>query len=258
MEKSIVECAGWTIDSDRRRRNHGGVAPLEFAAQAQTRAPLWVVLVTGLVAAAIAAGAWVVARAAVTIAHEGGHALTASAVGGRVVDINIFQDGGGLTTSVIPDHDGKHFLVTIAGYIGPSLFGLAGAMLLSTGRVKAALWLSLALVVCALWLAKGWYSIASMAVLGGLIFLIIRYAGAGTQTFLTYTWVWFLLIGGIRGVMVLAELRGSDKDTSSDAYHLSRLTSLPAAIFVGFFALVGFVALVAGGLIMAGALGQAV
>ena len=42
--------------------------------------------------------------------------------------------------------------------------------------------------------------------------------------------------------------------TNYDAFVLGRLTSLPAAIFVGFFTLVSFAALVAGGLIMAGAL----
>jgi len=232
-------------------------APLQAAALAAApaaSAPLWLVFVTGLVAAVIAAGAWALTHTAVTIAHEGGHAFTASAVGGRVTDINIFRRGGGLTNSVIPAHDGKAFLVGIAGYIGPSLFGLAGAMLLSTGRVKAALWLTLVLVACALWLAKGWYSVASMSVLGGLIFLVIRYAGHGAQTFFTYTWVWFLLLGGIRGVLVLAEIRATGKDAQSDAYQLGQLTSLPATIFVGFFTVVSFAALVAGGLIMAGAL----
>jgi hypothetical protein len=229
-------------------------APLAVALAAAPAAPLWLVFVTGLVAAAIAAGAWVFARFAVTIAHEGGHAVTASAVGGRVRHIEIHREGGGRTRSAIPDKDGNHLLVGIAGYIGPSLFGLAGAMLLSTGRVKAALWLSIVLLACALWLAKGWFSIAAMSVLGGLIFLVVRYAGDGAQTFFTYTWVWFLLIGGIRGVLVLAEIRATGKDVESDAYELGQLTSLPATIFVGFFTVASFAALVTGGLIMAGAL----
>jgi hypothetical protein len=232
------------------------VADHLLAATAGARAPLWLVFVTGLVAAGIAAGAWVLTRAAVTIAHEGGHALAASAVGGRVVNIDIFRHGGGLTKAAeIAEHDGKQFLFFIAGYVGPSLFGIAGAILLSSGRVLAALWLSLVLVACALWLAKGWFSVGATAVVGGIIFLVIRYAGPGAQTFFTYTWIWFLLIGGVRAVLVLSDLRADGKDTSSDAYQLGQLTSLPAAIFVGFFTLVGFAALIAGGLIMAGAVG---
>jgi hypothetical protein len=215
---------------------------------------LWLVVVTGLAAAAVAVGAWTFARFAVTIAHEGGHAFTASAVGIGVSHIRIRREGGGGTLPRVRGTDGNQFLVGIAGYIGPSLFGLAGAMLLSTGRVKAALWLSLVLVACAVWFAKGWFSVASMSVLGGLIFLVIRYAGDGAQTFFTYTWIWFLLIGGIRGVLVLAEVRATGKDVESDAYYLGQLTSLPATIFVGFFTMASFAALVAGGLIMAGAL----
>jgi Peptidase M50B-like len=231
-------------------------APLAtaLAAAPTAIAPLWLVSVTGLVAAVVAAGAWAFARVAVTIAHEGGHAFTASAVGAGVAHIEIHREGGGETLPRIRGTDGNRFLYTIAGYIGPPLFGLAGAMLLSTGRVKAALWLSLVLVACALWFAKGWYSIASMSVLGGLIFLVIRYAGVGAQTFFTYTWVWLLLIGGIRGVLVLAEIRATGKDVQSDAYELGQLTSLPATIFVGFFTMASFAALVAGGLIMVGAL----
>jgi len=229
-------------------------APLATALAAAPAAPVWLVSVTGLTAAAVAAGAWMFARVAVTIAHEGGHAFTASAVGAGVAHIRIHREGGGETLPMIRGTDGHRFLYTIAGYIGPSLFGLAGAMLLSTGRVKAALWLTLVLVACALWLAKGWYSVVSMSVLGGLIFLVIRYAGNGAQTFFTYTWVWLLLLGGIRGVLVLAEIRATGKDTVSDAYELGQLTSLPATIFVGFFTVANFAALVAGGLIMVGAL----
>ena len=229
-------------------------APLAAALGAAPAAPLWLVFVTGLVAAAGAAGAWVLARAAVTIAHEGGHALAASAVGVRVKHIQIHANGDGGTAFANLDSPGRDFLTTVAGYLAPPLFGTAGAILLSTGRVRAVLWLSLVLVAAGLWLAKGRFSVGAMVALGGVLFLVIRYAGAGAQTFFTYTWIWFLLIGGIRTVLILSDLRAEAKDTSSDAFVLGRLTSLPAAVFVGFFAVVSFAALVAGGLIMAGAL----
>jgi hypothetical protein len=227
-------------------------APL-LAATAGPPAPLWLVFVTGLVAAGIAAGAWVATRAAVTIVHESGHALAASAVGVQVKHIEIHANGNGGTAFANLDTPGRDFLTTVAGYLGPPLFGIAGAILLSTGRVRAVLWLSLLLAAGGLWLAKGRFSVGAMVGLGGVLFLVIRYAGAAAQTFFTYTWIWFLLIGGIRTVLILSDLRATAKDTSSDAFELSRITSLPAAIFVGFFTVVGFAALVAGGLIMAGA-----
>ena len=52
----------------------------------------------------------------------------------------------------------KQFLVGLAGYLGPPVLGVGGAMLLSTGRVRPLLWLSLFLLVCALFMAEGWRS----------------------------------------------------------------------------------------------------
>jgi hypothetical protein len=236
------------------------VADLLLAANAGAanlghRAPLWQVVVAGLLAAAITAGTWVLTHAPVTIAHEGGHAMAASAVGLRVFDIRLHRHGG--VTNVHNDgNEAKQFLVGLSGYVGPSVFGLGGAVLLSTGRVAAVLWLSLGLLACVLWLAEDRYSRVATAVVAGLILLVIRYAGAGTQTFFAYTWVWFLLIGGMRSVLDLSAIRASGGDTTSDAYKLGRMAYLPAMIFVGFFAVVCFAAMVAGGLIMVGALGR--
>lgn len=75
---------------------------------------------TGLVAGAVVVGPWLLVRAAVAIAHEGGHAL-----------------------SWLTQDPFKLFLVYLAGYVGPPLFGVAGAMPLSAGRVRPTLWLSL-------------------------------------------------------------------------------------------------------------------
>jgi hypothetical protein len=233
------------------------VAGQLLAASAAARAPLWLVAVSGLVGAAIAAGTWILTHAAVTIAHEGGHAMAASAVGIRVQDITLLRSGGG-ETGIDPDpSEAKLFLVGLCGYAGPPVLGVAGAILLSTGRVPAVLWLSLVLLACVLWLAKDWYSRIATALVAGLILLVLRSAGHGGQTFFAYTWIWFLLIGGIRSVLELSALRADGPDTTSDAYKLGRMTYLPAAIWVGFFTIVGFAALVAGGLIMAGAWGPA-
>jgi peptidase M50B-like protein len=177
-------------------------------------------------------------------------------VGIRVLDIKIHRYGG--VTHVDPDiTEAKAFLVGLCGYAGPPVLGVVGAILLSTGRVPAVLWLSLVLLACVLWLATDWYSRIATAVLAGLILLVLRIAGPGAQTFFAYTWIWFLLIGGLRNVFELSALRATGKDTFSDAFKLGKMTYLPAAIFVAFFAILGFAALVAGGLIMAGALGPA-
>ena len=211
-------------------------------------------VLTGVVAFVVVAVAWALTRAGVTIAHEGAHALTASAIGGKVGGINIKRGGGGSTNDNVTD-PAKSFLVFLAGYLGPPVFGLCGAMLLSTGRVRPTLWLSVFLLACALVMAKGWYSTVTILVTGGLIFLVIRYAGEATQVFFAYTWIWYLLFGGIRAVLRLAAVHAEGPAPTSDAGRLRELSFIPAKLFVGFFGLASFAALVAGGLIMVGAVG---
>ena len=212
-------------------------------------------MMAGVVGFTVVAVAWALAQVGVVIAHEGGHALMGSAVGGKVVDITIERTSG-LTRVEVPLKDPvKQFLVGLAGYLGPPVFGVGGAMLLSTGRVRPLLWLSLFLLVCALVMAEGWRSAAWIVVTGALFLLVIRYAGEGGQTFFAYTWIWYLLFGGVRSVVMLAQIHAESPRAATDAGQLRQLSLLPAKLFVGFFGLVSFAALVAGGLILVGAIG---
>ena len=211
------------------------------------------VVMAGVVAFAIVAVAWALVEVGVIIAHEGGHALMGSAVGGKVGHIIIRRTGG--ETNVPLKDPVKQFVVGLAGYLGPPVFGVGGAMLLSTGRVRPLLWLSLFLLVCALVMAEGWRSAVWIVVTGALFLLVIRYAGEGGQTFFAYTWIWYLLFGGIRSVVMLAQIHADSPKAATDAGRLRQLSLLPAKLFVGFFGLVSFAALVAGGLILVGAIG---
>jgi hypothetical protein len=248
-----------SIDRRRGRRHHGGVTGQLLAAAsgpgagASGPASTGLVVLTGVVAFFVVAAAWALVQAGVIIAHEGGHALVGSAVGGKVLDITIERTSG--LTNVLLKDPFKRFLLFLAGYLAPPLFGVGGAMLLSTGRVRPLLWLSLFLVACALVMAEGWSSAVRIAITGGLIFLVIRYAGGATQVFFAYTWIWYLLFGGIRAVLVLAAAHAEGPNPTSDAGQLRQLSLLPAKLFVGFFGLASFAALVAGGLIMVGAIG---
>src|SRR5205814_8719424 len=105
-----------------------------------------VVVMSGLVALVLSLIVWPVVRFAVTIAHEGGHALTASMMGGTVRSIHVYRNkdprGRGLTTWSGVGPVGR-FFTTLAGYVGPSIFGLGGSVLLAGGHSAAVLWLSL-------------------------------------------------------------------------------------------------------------------
>jgi Peptidase M50B-like len=211
------------------------------------------VIATGVLAFAVVVALWTVTHAAITIAHEGGHALTASAVGGAVLAIIIEGKGHGSTHSRLSGPGGR-FLTAMAGYLGPPIFGLAGAILLSVGRVRGMLWLSLFFLVCALAMSRGWFSRLTIIVTGVLVYWVVRYAGPTALEVFAYTWVWFLLIGGLRSVAELSRERRMFTDTSSDAYQLRQLTMLPSALWVGFFGLCGMAALVTGAFILSGSI----
>src|SRR5439155_162713 len=84
---------------------------------------------------------------AITIAHEGGHALVAVLAGRRLRGIRLHSDTSGLTlTRGRPTGPGM-VLSLLAGYLTPSLLGVAGAVLLAAGRITLLLWLALALLL---------------------------------------------------------------------------------------------------------------
>jgi hypothetical protein len=194
---------------------------------------------------------WPVVRYGSTMAHEGGHAFTASLFGGRVSRITIRRGGGGRTNWT--SSDAAAFVATLAGYLGPSVFGLFGALLLVRGHVTAVLWLSVVLLFAALLLAGTWWTRLTLVVMGALIVFVLRTTSAGQQTFFAYTWVWFLLIAGFGDVLVLQNIRSGGKDVRSDAYKLRTMTYLPASLWSGLFWIATLATLVIGGAILFGA-----
>lgn len=208
----------------------------------------------GLLAFGLSLIVWPIVRFAVTIAHEGGHALTASMMGGSVDSIHVHRKGhpDGLGVTYFRSGPVGTFFALLAGYIGPSAFGLGGAVLLTAGRVTVVLWLSLFFLALALFQAGNLLGRFAMIVIGAVIVLVMRYGSAGQQVFFAYTWIWFLLFGGFGHVLVLQQGRKEGGDTGSDAYQLRRMTFLPASLWSGFFWLLTLGALLYGGGILLG------
>jgi hypothetical protein len=204
-----------------------------------------VAISSGFLALAISLIFWPIARLAVTVAHEGGHAMTASMMGGSVTAISVSRKTGGLTETRGVGPVGS-FFTAIAGYIGPSVFGLFGAALLVEGQVRAVLWISAVFLAMALLQSKNFGTAFVVICVGALLYWAIRYATEPQQTFFAYTWIWFLLIGGFGGVIALQGIRAGGADTSSDAYLLRRMTYLPSSLWSGFFWLATLAALVYG------------
>ena len=143
---------------------------------------------------------WRIARNAVTIAHEGGHALVALLTGRRLHGIRLHSDTSGLTLSAGRPTGPGMILTLLAGYVAPSLLGLGGAWLLAGNRITLLLWLAVALLLAMLVMIRNLFGVLSLLVTGGVVLAVSWYTSPEVQAAFAWTSVWFLLLGGVRPV----------------------------------------------------------
>jgi hypothetical protein len=221
---------------------------------AQPDPPGLLVLVTAVIALVVVSfrPLWRVARNAITIAHEGGHALVALLTGRKLRGIRLEFDTSGLTLSAgRPTGPGMMFTL-LAGYIAPSLVGLAGAWLLGGNRITLLLWVAVLLLLLMLINIRNVFGAVSVLVTGAIVFAVSWYASPQVQAAFAYVSVWFLLIGGVRPVFELQKLRSRGRMPESDADQLAGVTHVPALFWVGVFLVVNLAALVVGSFMLAG------
>ena len=195
---------------------------------------------------------WRIARNAVTIAHEGGHALVALLTGRKLRGIRLHSDTSGLTLSAGRPSGPGMILTLLAGYVAPSLIGLAGAWLLAGNRITLLLWVAVALLLAMLVMIRNVFGVVSLLVTGGVVLAVSWYASPQVQAAFAWTGVWFLLFGGVRPVFELQRLRSRGRMPQSDADQLARLTPFPAFFWVALFGLVNLLALAVGAALLAG------
>ena len=221
---------------------------------AQPDPPGLLVLITAVIALVVVGfrPLWRVARNAITIAHEGGHALIAVLTGRRLRGIRLHSDTSGLTLSAGRPSGPGMMLTLLAGYIAPSLVGLAGAWLLGGNRITMLLWVAVLLLLLMLINIRNVFGAISIVVTTAIVLGISVYASPQVQAAFAYAGVWFLLIGGVRPVGELQRLRSRGRMSESDADQLGHLAHVPALFFVGIFGLVNIAALVLGAFLLAG------
>ncbi|AGL20987.1 hypothetical protein L083_7477 [Actinoplanes sp. N902-109] len=221
---------------------------------AQPDPPGLLVFVTAVIGLAAVAfrPVWRIARNAVTIAHEGGHALAALLTGRKLRGIRLEFDTSGLTLSAgRPTGPGMMFTL-LAGYIAPSLVGLGGAWLLGGNRITLLLWLVVVLLLLMLINIRNVFGVISVVVTGAIVLAVSWNASPETQAIFAYAGVWFLLFGGVRPVFELQRLRSRGRMPESDADQLAGVTRVPALFWVGVFFIVDIAALVLGAFLLAG------
>ncbi|WP_432511387.1 M50 family metallopeptidase [Kineococcus sp. SYSU DK001] len=217
-------------------------------------APGRLVLVALLVAAAavLVPGLWRVSRNVVTIAHEGGHALAAVATGRRLAGIRLHSDTSGVTVSAGRPRGAGMVLTAAAGYVAPSLVGLAAAWVLAAGYVTAVLWGTLALLAAVLLQIRNPWGALTVVGTGGAVFAVTWATPDAVQQGFALVLAWFLLLAGPEPVVELQRKRRRGGAPTSDADQLARLTGLPGLVWVGLFGAATGAAALAGAVLLLG------
>ncbi|MER6994127.1 M50 family metallopeptidase [Streptomyces sp. NPDC000410] len=190
---------------------------------------------------------WRLSRNAITIAHEGGHGLIALVTGRRLDGIRLHSDTSGLTVSRGKPTGIGMILTTAAGYTAPSLLGLGGAWLLADHRITLLLWVATALLIAMLVMIRNAYGALTVILTGAAFLLVSWLTEPMVQAVFAYAAVWFLLLGGVRPAFELQSKRRHGGAPDSDADQLSRLTNVPAAMWLFLFHAVSLCSLIGGG-----------
>ncbi len=189
---------------------------------------------------------WQLFRNAITIAHEGGHALVAVLCGRRLRSIRLHSDTSGLTVTRGRPTGLGMVLTLMAGYLFPSLIGLGGAILLAAHRITLGLWIFICLLLLMLFMIRNLYGALAVIVTGGVAFIVSWYASSQVQAVFAYFAVWLLLIGGVRPLFELAGQRRRREVHGSDVDQLAGLTHVAGIIWLGVFTAVTGIVLALG------------
>jgi hypothetical protein len=193
---------------------------------------------------------WRVTRTVVTIAHEGGHAITAVLAGRGLTGIRLHADTSGMTVSTGAGR-GLGLVVTfLGGYPAPPLLGLGGAVLVAADRSGVMLWIALGLLVATLVHVRNLFGVLAVLGTGALVAAVAGWGEPRLQAGFAAVLCWFLLFGGLRAVRELQRGRRRGLFADSDADALAGLTGVPGALWAGLFWLVGALALATAGWVL--------
>lgn len=222
---------------------------------AQPPAPLWLVIVTGVMGILVAL-AFKAFWHLDTVAHEGAHALALVLVGDSVARVDVKRRGHGGATHPVKGPTGlARLFVLFVGYVGSSLFGLLGAVLLGSDRVVAALAFGLVLLAMLLVVLRTLFGIVVVLLTGIALVGAIAGEGLALQWVVAYSTVWFLLTVGMPSLLALRTTRRAmtkekRRKSGSDVDQLRNLTWIPGAVWLWLQFAVCAVVLVTGGRLM--------
>ena len=185
-------------------------------------------------------GIWRLARHISVIAHEGAHAVAGFSMGRRGIGVRLNRNATGETVTRGPVRGFGRIVTTFAGYLGPSVFGLSAAVLIAQDHIVAVLWLAVVFLAIMLLLVRNFFGVISVALNGGLIFLVLHYGSTELQTFAAYALSWFMLFSGVRFALTL-------RSNAGDADTLRGLTRVPGFVWATLWLVITVTALWVGG-----------
>jgi hypothetical protein len=201
---------------------------------------------------------WRLLRFVVTIAHEGGHAITAVLTGRELAGIQLHSDSSGVTLSRgRPGGPGMVF-TAMSGYPAPSLIGAGFAALVGFSHVNVMLWVTVALLALLLTQIRNVFGVVTVVGTGAAAVAVIIWGTPRVALGFACAVAWLLLVGGLRAVIELQRSRrdqnmgrgGRRMNLQSDADQLARLTHLPGLLWVTLFFLLSLAATGLGGWLM--------
>jgi hypothetical protein len=206
-------------------------------AEALTRPVVAAALAVVIVLVLVAADAM---AAPVVVVHEGAHMAVGSLTGLEVRHFQVKPDGNAATYYLPWRWGPGRILTTFAGYVTPSLVGLAGAALLVAGKAWPLLWTAVVLLVLAGTKARGDIATSVVLLLAAAIGYVALYGAPALQAGFAAGVVWLLLVGGLRDTVI------ATTDASSDAGQLARDTLIPALLWKAAFVVIALLCLLKG------------
>lgn len=201
-----------------------------------------VVHVAGFVALMLVVftGTWT--SSIVTVAHEGAHVVVALLSGRNPRGFAVGENDGGGVTVFEGGWGVSLIFIYLAGYLTPPAIGLAGANLVLDGRSWSVLWAALILLAGSFLHARGLFTNLIVILAGAGIGWVAVTGSEDLRALVAVTLVWIMLFGGV------STLLGQGLGRSgSDAAQLSRVTWIPAFLWVALFWFVAIVCLWVGG-----------
>ena len=162
---------------------------------------------------------WPIARHINVMAHEGAHALAAILLGFALETVILRRETGETTYKAARGAVLRLITVGFIGYLGPSLFGLAAAKLIETGRVVTVLWLLIMMLVLLFFFIGRSLGMISVPVAIVLLVLVTRNAHAWLEEVVIYGLTWLLLLDGVR-IAVAHGAKASDAVTLGGRTHI--------------------------------------